>query len=102
VRAFCRRADKEPERLDVFLANAAMLAIDGVKMAEGYEMQVTTNVISTFLMVLMLLPLMKRTASKWNVETTVSVVASEAHSFVSKLSSSHLLRTIADGRPPAD
>lgn len=85
VRAFCRRADKELERLDVLLANAAMLTIDTVEMAEGYEMQVTTNVLSTFLMVLMLLPLMKRTAARFNVEPAASVVASEAHFFVSGL-----------------
>jgi NAD(P)-dependent dehydrogenase (short-subunit alcohol dehydrogenase family) len=82
VRAFCRRADAELDRLDVFLANAAMLSIDGDKMAEGYEMQVTTNVISTFLMVFMLLPLMRRTATRWNVEGAVTLVASEAHIWV--------------------
>ncbi|KAK4240486.1 hypothetical protein C8A03DRAFT_31412 [Achaetomium macrosporum] len=81
VRAFCRRAERELERLDVLLANAAVLHTEGFRMAEGYEMQVTTNVISTFLMVLMLLPLMRRTAARWNVETTVTVVASEAHFF---------------------
>ncbi|KAK4043073.1 hypothetical protein C8A01DRAFT_32865 [Parachaetomium inaequale] len=79
VRAFCRRADAELDRLDVLLANAAMLIIDGAQMAEGYEMQVTTNVISTFLMVFMLLPLMRRTAARWNVEAAVTVVVSEAH-----------------------
>jgi NAD(P)-dependent dehydrogenase (short-subunit alcohol dehydrogenase family) len=89
VRAFCRRADKELERLDVLLANAAMLSIGSAKMAEGYEMQVTINVISNFLMVFMLLPLMKRTAAKWNVEPAVTVVASEAHFFVSRPASSH-------------
>ncbi|KAK3906534.1 hypothetical protein C8A05DRAFT_29575 [Staphylotrichum tortipilum] len=81
VRAFCCRADQELDRLDVLLANAAMLSLDSTKMAEGYEMQVTANVISNFLMVLMLLPLMKRTAARWNVETNVTVVASEAHFF---------------------
>ncbi|AEO63388.1 uncharacterized protein THITE_2153165 [Thermothielavioides terrestris NRRL 8126] len=80
VRAFCRRAEAELSRLDVLLMNAAVLNADCVEMAEGYEVQVTTNVISTFLMVLMLLPLMKRTAAKQNVETVVTVVSSEAHS----------------------
>ncbi|KAL2177945.1 uncharacterized protein P884DRAFT_222463 [Thermothelomyces heterothallicus CBS 202.75] len=79
VRAFCRRAESELERLDVLLENAAMLSITPAGMAEGYEMQVTTNVISTFLMVLMLLPLMKRTAAKFNVEPAVTVVGSEGH-----------------------
>ena len=83
VRAFCRRADKELDRLDVLLANAALLSLDSTNMSEGYETQVTANVISNFLMVLMLLPLMERTAVRWNVETNVTVVASVAHFFVS-------------------
>ncbi|KAK4127592.1 NAD(P)-binding protein [Parathielavia appendiculata] len=81
VRAFCRRADKELDRLDVLLANAAVLSIGSPKMAEGYEMQVLVNVITNFLMVLMLLPLMRSTAARWNVEPAVTVVASEAHFF---------------------
>ncbi|KAL2152507.1 hypothetical protein VTH82DRAFT_5691 [Thermothelomyces myriococcoides] len=79
VRAFCRRAESELERLDVLLENAAMLAITHGGMAEGYEVQVTTNVLSTFLMVLMLLPLMKRTAATFNVEPVVTLVGSEGH-----------------------
>ncbi|KAK3296943.1 uncharacterized protein B0H64DRAFT_390794 [Chaetomium fimeti] len=82
VQAFCRRANAELDRLDVLLANAAILTLN-CRMAEGYEMQVTTNVISNFLMVLMLLPLMKKTAARWNVEGAVTVVASEAHMFTS-------------------
>lgn len=83
VRAFCRRAESELERLDVLLENAAMLAITHGGMAEGYEVQVTTNVLSTFLMVLMLLPLMKRTAATFNVEPVVTLVGSEGHFWVS-------------------
>ncbi|KAH6626953.1 hypothetical protein B0J18DRAFT_426109 [Chaetomium sp. MPI-SDFR-AT-0129] len=80
VRAFCERAERELDRLDVLLANAAVLSIRPPgTMVEGYERQVTTNVISTFLMVLALLPVMKRTAAKWNVESVVTVVSSDAH-----------------------
>lgn len=92
VRAFCRRADRDLERLDVLLANAALLSMDATRMAEGYEMQVTANVISNLLMVLMLLPLLRRTAATCNVETTVTVVASEAHFFVSSLAFAFLAR----------
>ncbi|KAL2146501.1 hypothetical protein VTI28DRAFT_3682 [Corynascus sepedonium] len=87
VQNFCRRAESELERLDVLLENAALLSISGSQMAEGYEIQVTTNVISTFLMALMLLPLMKKTAAKFNVEPALTVVSSEGHiwaSFVEK------------------
>lgn len=83
VQNFCRRAESELERLDVLLENAALLSISGSQMAEGYEIQVTTNVISTFLMALMLLPLMKKTAAKFNVEPVLTVVSSEGHIWVS-------------------
>ncbi|KAL2268640.1 hypothetical protein VTJ83DRAFT_3486 [Remersonia thermophila] len=79
VRAFCRRAEKELDRLDVLLANAGMLAISEPKLAEGYEMQITVNVISNALLILILLPLLKRTAATHNVEPVVTVVSSIAH-----------------------
>lgn len=82
VRAFCRRADRELGRLDVLLANAGVMASDG-RTAEGYDVTVTTNVVATFLMVFMLLPLMRRTAARFNVEPCVTVVASEGHLWVS-------------------
>ncbi|KAK4104931.1 NAD(P)-binding protein [Parathielavia hyrcaniae] len=79
VREFCRRADRELDRLDVLLANAAMLTMGSPQMVDGWEMQVFVNVLANFLMVFLLLPLMRRTAAKWNVEPVVTVVSSEAH-----------------------
>ncbi|KAL2127655.1 hypothetical protein VTI74DRAFT_10366 [Chaetomium olivicolor] len=81
VKAFCKRAERDLERLDVLLMNAAVMGGLEPKMAEGYEVMVTVNVIATFLMVLGLLPLMRRTAGRWNTEGVVTVVASEAHFF---------------------
>ncbi|EAQ85932.1 hypothetical protein CHGG_07184 [Chaetomium globosum CBS 148.51] len=80
VRAFCRRADGRAGQAGCVAGECAMLTLN-TRMAERYEMQVTTNVISTFLLVLMLLPVMKRTAARCNVEPAVTVVASEAHLF---------------------
>ncbi|KAI0470808.1 putative short-chain dehydrogenase [Xylariaceae sp. FL0804] len=59
VRAFCRRADESLERLDVVVLNA-FLAIRGYATYEGYERQLTVGVLSTFLMALMLLPVLRR------------------------------------------
>lgn len=78
VKQFCRRAEKL-DRLDVLMANAAALSYGEFKPDEGYESQITVNVISNYLMVVMLLPKLRATAARFNVEPHVSVVSSVAH-----------------------
>ena len=80
VRDFCRRADAL-ERLDVVAENAAVATGEFEEM-EGFESSITVNVISTFLMALLLLPVLRRTASRHNVQTRLSVISSDAHYFV--------------------
>lgn len=82
VRAFCRRAEGLP-RLDVVVENASVAMVNrrGV-LAEGYECSVTVNVISTFLMALLLLPVLRRTAAKYNTLPRLSIVSSDAHFMV--------------------
>lgn len=79
VKQFCRRADQLP-RLDVVVENAAvaMVGPHGA-LAEGYESTITVNVVSTFLMALLLLPTLRRTATKFNVQPNLVVVSSDAH-----------------------
>lgn len=83
VREFCARADRL-DRLDVVVENAsvAMVKPEGV-MVEGYECTITVNVISTFLMALLLLPVLRRTAAKFNVQPRLVIVSSDAHFMVS-------------------
>lgn len=85
VREFCRQAEKL-ERLDAVVENAsvAMVAPEGT-LAEGYECTITVNVISTFLMALLLLPTLRRTAAKWNMQPRLTIVSSDAHFMVSLL-----------------
>lgn len=83
VRQFCRRADRL-DRLDVVVENAAVAMVDPQgTLAEGYECTVTVNVISTFLMALMLLPTLRRTAMKFNLQPRLVIVSSDAHFMVS-------------------
>ncbi|KAJ4386429.1 hypothetical protein N0V93_009324 [Gnomoniopsis smithogilvyi] len=79
VKEFCKRADKL-DRLDVVVENAsvAMVSPQGT-LSEGYERTITVNVISTFLMALLLLPTLKRTASRVNTQTRLTIVSSDAH-----------------------
>lgn len=82
VKQFCRRADQLP-RLDVVIENAAvaMVGPHGA-LTEGYESTITVNVLSTFLMALLLLPTLGRTATKFNIQPNLVVVSSDAHFMV--------------------
>ncbi|KAI0019597.1 short-chain dehydrogenase [Xylariomycetidae sp. FL0641] len=77
VKAFCARANELP-RLDIVVENAA-LASRTYAAFEGFERQVCVNVISTFLMALLLLPALRRTATAHNVRPSLVVVSSGAH-----------------------
>jgi retinol dehydrogenase-12 len=81
VKAFAKRAQKLP-RLDIVLENAA-IATDKWTIAEGNESTITTNVISTFLLALLLLPKMRETSTKFNTRPILTVVSSDAHIFTS-------------------
>lgn len=80
VKAFAERASSL-ERLDVLLANAGMQT-SRYSTAEGHERTITVNVISTFLLALLLLPKLKESASRFNIEPRLTIVSSEVHSWV--------------------
>lgn len=75
---FAARAEKELERLDVALLNAGIQAVTW-ELLEKDESTLTVNVVSTFLLALALLPLLKTTANKYNTRPNLTIVASEAH-----------------------
>lgn len=81
VRAFCQRAG-ELESLDVVVENAGVYEKE-YHVAEGYERQITVNVISTFLMAVMLLPHLERTATETGTPSHLTIVASNGHLYPS-------------------
>lgn len=78
VKAFAARASKDLDRIDVLCENAGIMT-GQKRMAEGHEATITVNVISTFLLALLMLPKLKATAQKLNRQTTLSIVTSETH-----------------------
>lgn len=78
VKDFCRRADQQLDRLDILLENASVLTMKFSE-HEGYEEQITVNVLSTFLMALLLLPALRRTATRHNTVPHLTIVSSDAH-----------------------
>lgn len=79
VKAFAKQA-QGLERIDVLLENAAV-AGPNYSTAEGHELTITINVISTFLLALLMIPKLKETASKFNLKPRLAVVSSEVHAW---------------------
>ncbi|KAI9851406.1 MAG: CDP-diacylglycerol--glycerol-3-phosphate 3-phosphatidyltransferase [Thelocarpon superellum] len=77
VRQFVQRAQGLP-RLDVVVENAGVASF-GFAMVEDNERMITVNVISTFLLALMILPKLRETARKFKVEPHLVIVTSEVH-----------------------
>ncbi|KAK3940399.1 putative short-chain dehydrogenase reductase protein [Diplogelasinospora grovesii] len=80
VKRFCQRAEDQLDSIDVFVANAGIQTAE-FEVAEGYERQIAVNVLSTFLMTLLLLPVLRRSRTT----THVTIVASNAHKYVTAL-----------------
>ena len=77
VKQFAKRAESL-KRLDVLLENAGMTT-RYFSMAEQDELTITTNVVSTFLLGLLLLPKLQEMSSKFNVLPRLVVVSSDMH-----------------------
>jgi retinol dehydrogenase 12 len=97
VEAFCQRAERELERIDVLVCNAGLLTDRFVEADGGWEAAIAVNVISTFLMAITLLPKMRETAMKFNTLPRIVMVSSLAHFLVSALTHPHY--TAADACP---
>jgi len=79
VKEFVKKAESL-KRLDVVLENAGVVP-SGFSLAEDNESTITVNVVSTFLLALMILPKLRETATKYNVTPRLTIVSSEVHGF---------------------
>ncbi|KAG8826322.1 hypothetical protein FRC19_009282 [Serendipita sp. 401] len=62
VKAFASRCKTELKRIDVFVANAAIVKVEWGLTADGWEVGLQTNVLSTFLLATLVAPLLINTA----------------------------------------
>ncbi|KAG9190606.1 hypothetical protein G6011_08694 [Alternaria panax] len=67
-------------RLDAFIANAGM-ELQKYKKAEDLEIQLTVNVVSTFLGAIVVLPKLQETARRYDVQTSLIFCGSTYHIF---------------------
>ncbi|KAJ5952078.1 uncharacterized protein N7479_010491 [Penicillium vulpinum] len=66
------------DRIDAVLLNAGIYTHD-FNLAEGYESTLTVNVINTFLLAILLVPALKKSAKTWGIRPRLSFVASDRH-----------------------
>lgn len=78
VKAFAKRADGL-ERIDAVVENAGVATVP-FNLTEDNETTITVNVVSTFLLALLVLPALKRSASRHSITPTLTIVSSEVHS----------------------
>lgn len=77
VKAFAQRCEAL-QRLDVCVENAG-IASGKFTRAEGHETHITVNVISTFMLALLLLPVMRRSTAATETKPFLTIVTSEVH-----------------------
>lgn len=77
VKQFATRAEKL-NRLDAIVENAGVSTRNYVQ-TEDNESTITTNVVSTFLLALLVLPKLRETATKFNIIPRLSIVSSDVH-----------------------
>ncbi|KAL3417166.1 Retinol dehydrogenase 11 [Phlyctema vagabunda] len=78
VQDFAARVLRDLDRLDVLLENAG-IGTNNYVLTEGTESTLTTNVFSTELLALLLLPKLQETASRFNTQPVISIVSSDLH-----------------------
>ena len=77
VKAFAQQC-QALDRIDAIVENAG-ISVSKFELTEDHESTITTNVVSTFLLALLILPKLRETASKYNVQPRLSIVSSEVH-----------------------
>lgn len=75
VKAFVERVNTSLDRLDVVVENAGVLT-QRFAMAEDNEITITVNVVSTFLLALLLLPKLRESSIKYGKDTVLTFTGS--------------------------
>lgn len=96
VKAFAKRCEGL-KRIDAVVANAS-IATREFELKEGLESTITVNVISTFLLILLLLPKLREMSAKWNIVPVITVVSSGVHAWAKfeEWKGEDILETLSD------
>ena len=79
IQTFAANVAKLP-RVDVAVLNAG-IATENYEVFEDNESTITVNVVSTTLLMLLLLPILRSSAAKWSIKPVITIVGSGVHAF---------------------
>jgi NAD(P)-dependent dehydrogenase (short-subunit alcohol dehydrogenase family) len=101
VVAFSERC-KDLPRLDTAMLNAGVYETK-FSLAEEYETTITVNVISTFLLTTLLVPILRQSATKYDITPTIAIVGSAVHFWATEKdltspAEGQILKTLSDPR----
>jgi NAD(P)-dependent dehydrogenase (short-subunit alcohol dehydrogenase family) len=82
VNCFASRCSEHLQRSDCLIGNGA-INTRGYKEAEDNESTLTINVMSTFLLSILLLPLCRKTSRLFSVHPCITIIASDLHALAS-------------------
>ncbi|KAF1819678.1 NAD(P)-binding protein [Dissoconium aciculare CBS 342.82] len=99
IRSFVKRANSL-ERLDIVIENAGVMA-GKFELVNGHENTIAINVISTFLLALMVLPKLQETAKTFSTVPDLTIVASDMH-YLSNLSEQKSDNILREFNTPTD
>ncbi|KAJ1553430.1 hypothetical protein HK096_007869, partial [Nowakowskiella sp. JEL0078] len=98
VKKFAARVNNSLDRLDGILENAS-IATTEFTLAEKNESSITVNVVSTFLLGLLVLPKLRESAQRFHIRPRLSIVVSDMHffaKFIERQSSGSLFNALND------
>ncbi|KAF4181406.1 hypothetical protein CNMCM7927_000642 [Aspergillus lentulus] len=103
VKAFARKATAELDRIDAVIENAAVAVSERI-LAEGHSLSVTVNVLSTFLLAVLILPKMRESAERYGIVPHLTLVTSrvgfDAKDLWDKIKDDPVNKMDGDGIPP--
>jgi NAD(P)-dependent dehydrogenase (short-subunit alcohol dehydrogenase family) len=75
VQSFVKKITAELDRIDGFICNAGIMT-DAWSQSEGMETSIFVNVISTVFLGVLMMPILKECASKFNIKPTLVFIVS--------------------------
>ncbi|KDQ33742.1 hypothetical protein PLEOSDRAFT_48091 [Pleurotus ostreatus PC15] len=79
VKSFVDKLDKEVDRLDILVSNAAVMPMEYATTEDNWETSLQVNHLAPALLILLLLPKMFQTIDTFTAEPRVVIVSSETH-----------------------
>lgn len=101
VKAFVARVEKDLDRVDAVIENAAVAVEKWTEGEEGWDLIMTVNLLSTMLLTMLLVPYLRTVGTRFGVVPRIAIIGSgaafldEPRACLDKIDKENILRDIA-------